>query len=91
MDKEVFRVASKRKRGGLNIYTIEDLNSEAIGGTFYQPELQKVTIDLSGAFNIEKVLRTRRRGGVKEMLVKWESYPASFNSWVKETDFVEAT
>lgn len=84
---EVFRIASKKKRGGLNIYTLEDLKSDPIQGTFYEKELQSVTIDETGAFNIEKILKTRRRKGGKEYLVRWESYPPSMDSWIRAGDF----
>ena len=84
---EIFKIDTRWKRGGLNIYSLKDLNSDPIKGSFYEKELQSVSVDLSGSFNIEKVLRTRRRKGVKEFLVKWESYPHSMNSWVVESDF----
>ena len=33
-------------------------------------------------FIIEKVLRTRTRGGKKEYFVRWAGYPSSHDSWV---------
>ena len=84
---EVFKITSHRKRAGLNIYTLQDLTSEDIKGTFYEKELQGVTLDPDGVFNIDKVLRTRKRRGVKEYLVRWEGYAPAFDSWVKEDDF----
>ena len=33
-------------------------------------------------YDVEKVLKTRRRGGKVEHLVKWKGYPDKFNSWV---------
>ena len=84
---EVFKVVSRVKIEGFNTYSIEDLNSDPVRGTFYQKELQKVSIDLQGVFHIESVLRSRRRRGAKEFLVRWEGWPASFDSWIRESDF----
>ena len=87
---ELFRISSRRKRVGLNVYILKDLQDEPVLGTFYEPELQHVTPDLSGVFKIEKVLKSRkRRGHEKEYLVKWRGYPKKFNSWVKSSDMQE--
>ena len=65
-------------------YVVADASGEAIKGSFYGPELQRVTPP--DYFDVEAVLDTRRRRGRTEYLVKWAGYPASFNSW--ETDVV---
>ena len=84
--RELFHISSRKRRGPLNVYTVRDLNKEEIEGTFYQAELQAVTVDLSGEFDMEKVLRTRKVKGKKEYLVRWANYPPSFDSWVSEED-----
>ena len=33
-------------------------------------------------FEIEKVIKTRRRRGVREVFVKWLGYPDKFNQWI---------
>lgn len=60
---EVFRVKSRRVRSGLNIYILEDLQQEELLGSFYELELQRVSIDPAGVFKVEKVLRPRKRRG----------------------------
>jgi hypothetical protein len=35
---------------------------------------------------VERVLRRRVRNGRTELLVKWLDWPATFNSWILETD-----
>ena len=74
---EIFRVKSRLKRAGLNVYTLEDLQNEQVEGDFYDSELQQVTVDYDGLFKVEK-------GGVaKKIPHKMERYyPDKFNSWV---------
>ena len=62
-------------------YKIKDLNNEEIQGSFYEPELLKVTQDI---FRIEKVIR--RDYKKKQALVKWLGYSDDFNSWVSLKD-----
>ena len=60
---------------------INDLNGEAITGTFYEKELQKTD---QKEFRIEKVIR--RKGD--KLYVKWKGYNNSFNSWIDKKDLV---
>jgi len=60
---------------------IRPLTDEAIKGKFYESEIQKVVKDVKDYFDVEKILKTRRRGGRIEYLVKWLGYPSKFNSW----------
>ncbi|GBN67375.1 Putative uncharacterized transposon-derived protein F54H12.3 [Araneus ventricosus] len=64
------------------VYKLKDLSSELIQGSFYEQELQKVTD--SGYYPVEKILRTRKREGKLEYLVKFQGYPEKFNSWVHD-------
>lgn len=62
-------------------YELEDYGKESIKGKFYEPELQKVK-KLTDVFQIEKVLKTRKRKGKVEYLVRWLGYPPKFDSYV---------
>ena len=64
-------------------YRLKASDGEEIEGSFYESELQRTDQEI---FRIEKILRRRTRGGIKEIFVKWKGYPASFNSWIKESD-----
>ena len=64
-------------------YEIEDYAGEIIKGKFYEPELQKVNAE-KGVFEIEKILRTRKRKGRKEYLARWVGYSSKFDSWVQD-------
>ncbi len=84
---EIFKVATRRVRGGLNIYTLTDFQDEEVKGTFYEPELQRISADPSGVYKIEKIIRSRKRRGVeKEFLVRWRHWPSKYDSWVKASD-----
>jgi len=54
-------------------YNIVDLMNEAIKGSFYEQELQKLQ-----TFRIENVFRIDNKE--KLALVKWSGYPDKFNS-----------
>jgi L-rhamnose mutarotase len=64
-------------------YGLTDLSDEPIKGKFYEPELQLVT-KTDDIYIVEKVLKSRRRNGKLEYLVKWQGYPTKFNSWTSD-------
>jgi len=69
------------------VYKIEDYSREAIKGTFYREELQKV--NEPETYNIEKIIRKKRNAdGTVSCLVRWRGYPEKFNSYVLEKDLV---
>jgi hypothetical protein len=83
--REIFVVDEVRSRESPVVYTLKDLAGEAIDGTYYEQELQRVRAPET--FVIERVLRSRGTGARRERLVKWLGYPAKFNSWVRDSDF----
>jgi len=68
-------------------YRLKDLAGDLIKGKFYEPEVQKVIKGDDEQFDVEKIIKTRRRAGKIEYLVKWLGYPDKFNSW---TDALQA-
>ena len=78
---EEFFVISKIKNTVLWTYVINDVNGEAIIGTFYEKGLQKTN---QKEFRIEKVIK--RKGD--KLYVKWKGYNNSFNSWIDKKDLV---
>lgn len=87
--RELFLVATRKKRGGLNVYSVTDLAKDEVMGHFYQPELVKVSTDVEGGtFDVEKVLRSKTVKGRKMHLVRWLGYPPSFDSWVYDEDML---
>jgi Chromo (CHRromatin Organisation MOdifier) domain len=62
-------------------YDVTDAAGDTIKGRFYEWELQKVVKPADDYYVVEKILKSRRRGGKVEYLVKWRGYPDSMNSW----------
>ena len=80
--KELFQV-NRVLQTAPRTYKIQDLHGDVLIGTFYREELQRVLPPANEEYNIERVISTRGKGKDKEILVKWEGYPHSFNSWIK--------
>ena len=83
---ELFKVVETVDDAWPTVYRVADLAGEPINGIIYRHQLQPVKEP--EAFAIERVIKTRRRRGVKQFFVKWKGYPDSFNSWVNEADMV---
>ena len=60
------------------VFIIKDFDGKEIEGVFYAKELQKVTKKDDSFWQIEKVLKMRKRNGAKEYFVKWLHHP-TFN------------
>jgi hypothetical protein len=65
-------------------YGLRDLTGESIKGKFYEQEIQRVEKRDDDLFEIEKILKTRKRGSRVEYYVKWKGYPEKFNSWTSD-------
>ena len=81
--EEIFEIASRLATIPVT-YELRDLGGELIKGRFYEPEVQKVLKSDVEHFDIDKILKTRKRGGKIQYLVSWKGYPSKFNSWVDE-------
>lgn len=67
-------------------YQISDHSGNLLKERFYRPELVKTREDEKTSYRIEKVLRSRKKNGSKEFLVKFIGYPEKY--WIKENEFV---
>jgi hypothetical protein len=66
-------------------YEFSDLHDRHIEGKFYNNVLGKVTVSPESLFQIDKIVRTRNKGGIKQHLVKWKCYDENFNTWINES------
>ena len=83
---ELFKIDTRFRREGLPVYTILDWDGERVDGTFYEPELQPVTIDPTTEYRVEKILKRCVRNKRKEVLVRWLHWPKKYDSWIPEAD-----
>ena len=83
---ELFKIDTRFRREGVPVYTILDWDGERVDGTFYEPELQPVTIDPITEYRVEKILKRRVRNKRKEVLVRWLHWPKKYDSWIPEAD-----
>ena len=67
-------------------YELKDDSGRRVEGRFYKPELVKTILDEETTYRVEEVIRTRKRNGIKELLVKFIDYPGEH--WIKLTDVV---
>jgi hypothetical protein len=84
--REIFRVAKVIHRKPQPVYLLSDLQDRPIDGQFYNYELVKVTLTPDTEFQIDKIVRTRNKNGIRQHLVKWKGYDETFNSWVNAGD-----
>jgi hypothetical protein len=91
--EEIFRInAIKRHAEPRLMYKLEDWSGKVLEGSFYDEELQAIDKDLQGYWKVEKVLITEtQKNGKKKHFVKWQGYPNSMNSWVKDEDMILLT
>jgi hypothetical protein len=66
------------------------VKGEILEGIFYAEELQKVT-KTDDVYNIEPILKKRKKGRRVQYLVKWLGYPESSNSWIFKQDLQKHT
>ena len=80
--EEIFTIAERYRRDGVNIYKLEDKKKETILGTFYEGELQSVLGNQKKQWIVERIVKDRGYGREREALVKFKGWPEYYNRWV---------
>ena len=81
--EEIFEIASRVPTTQVT-YELRDLAAESIKGRFYEPEIQKVIKRDDERFEVERIIKTRKRNGKIQYLASWKGYPSKFDSWVDD-------
>ena len=81
--QEIFEIATRLPTTPVT-YELRDLSGEHIKGRFYEPEVQKVVKARDEYFDVDCILKTRKRGRKIQYLVSWRGYPTKVNSWVDD-------
>ena len=84
--RELFVVNERFISDGIPQYRLKDYAGEVISGTFYENQLKKAYEQYR--YLVETVLRTSKRGGKKQLLVRWRGWPSKYDSWIEETDAI---
>ena len=84
--QQTFQVVKVIQRMPQPVYELSDLQDRPIEGQFYNYELVRVTVSPQTQFQIDKIVRTRSKDGIKQHLVRWRGYDETFNSWVNASD-----
>lgn len=88
--EEIFIVADINRKARPTTYRLKDFKDDLIEGSFYRHEIQPVS-KTDDVYLVEKVVKRERRQGVLWCLVKWQGYPTSMNSWVRQSDIAAVT
>jgi hypothetical protein len=83
---DVFRVVKVITRVPQPVYELSDLQDHHIEGQFYNYELGKVTVSPETQSQIDKILRTLNKLGIKHLVI-WKRYDETFNISVNASDF----
>ena len=79
--EEVFVVKHVQK-GKVPTYKVNEWDGTSIKGTFYEQDLQKVTVEDDDLFRIDKIVK--RKGD--KVLVRWKGWPDKYDTWLNKKD-----
>lgn len=85
---EIFTIYGINTKGNKPLYKLKDLSGDAIEGSFYIEEVQRVPHDQHRVYKIEQIIKKKRIGGKTLCFVKWRGYPKKFNSWIEEKQLI---
>ena len=80
-DSKVLRIRIKKNflRNRYIKYFLPKTKKE---GSFYEAELQAVTVDPDALWRVDAILKTRGKGEKKEVFVHWHGWPKKYDQWL---------
>ena len=88
--EEIFTVSDINYKDRPTTYKLKDYNNDEVDGSFYRYEIQPI-VKSNDVYLVEKVIKREKIHGMVWCLVKWQGYPASMNSWVRQSDIEAVT
>lgn len=86
---EVFKICDVTTQNRIPMYKLKDYSGDELLGLFYASEMQEVVMDEDQPYKIDKILKTRKRGGKKQYFVSWLYWGPRYNSWVDESQLTD--
>jgi transposase InsO family protein len=80
--EEIFTVTKRWRQRNIGMYKIKDCSEEELTGSFYAPELARVTTGPDDRYKVEAYLDEKQEDGQRWVKVKWVGYPAKCATWV---------
>ena len=88
--REEFTVDNVNTKFLPTMVSLKDYKGDIIEGKFYDDEIQKIVRDPDDdVYEVEKVIRQKRKDGEIWYLVKWLGYDDTFNSWIRKKDITD--
>lgn len=81
---QILTITKVIKRVPRVVYMLQDEQGNTLPRKVYAQDIQLVSKESS--FRIEKILKKRKRKGVREVFVKWLNHDPSYNSWIPESN-----
>ena len=70
------------QKGKVPTYKVNEWDETQVKGTFYEQDLQKVTVEDDDLFRIDKIVK--RKGD--KVLVRWKGWPDKYDTWLNKKD-----
>ena len=70
---------------GVNYYTLQTWQGQAVPGRFYEPQLQKVQ-PFPNCWRLQQNLKYKGRGPGRQVLVTWQGLALSYRTWIPARD-----
>ena len=88
---ELFILTTHSLNEGIAKYKVKDFANKPIIYKFSNDELQKVIVDQDTQYDIDKIIKKRKRQGKTQVLVHWVGWPSKFDTWIDETQIKDFT